>query len=302
MKSNIKTNILKSAWKKFISFSIGARIALILFFFLFVFEAIIHLMPIFWVVNTSFKSVYSPLNSFAVEPELFTFNNLKLVFTKFKILGLRYTGMLMNSLWTTVLYIFVNVMSSTLLAYALARLNFPGKDFLYGLLIFIRTIPIMSTGSANFKLCVALGMVNNPLLIWLGWAGAFDYTCFILYGTFKSISKTYSEAAEIEGANQFQVLFRIIFPQAFPAILALAVTNITARWNDYTTSQIYLNKYPNLAYGLYQFANGSNNASFSGGKLMYYAALLCAALPVVIIYATTQGLILKNISVGGIKG
>lgn len=295
-------NSFKNGWKRFAAFSIGARIALVCFFLLFLFEAVIHLMPVFWVVNTAFKNSYDPLNSFAIELDKFTFQNIGMVFSKFKIMGLGYFGMLMNSLWTTVLYIFVNVMSSTLLAYALARFRFPGKDFLYGLLIFIRTIPIMSAGSAGFKLCVSLGMINNPLLIWLGWAGAFDYTCFILYGTFKGISGTYSEAAEIEGANQLQILFRIIFPQAFPAILALAVTNITGRWNDFSTSQIYLSKYPNLAYGLYQFANGSNNAAFSGGKLMYYASLFCAALPVVVIYATSQGLILKNIAVGGIKG
>lgn len=303
MEKTLKTSKFKAAWKRFTAFSVGARIALVMFFLLFLFEALIHLLPIFWVINVSFKDAYDPLNSFAIELDMFTLKNFANVFKYFEVSGLGYFQLLMNSLWTTVLYIVVNVLSSTMLAYALARFRFPGHNFLYAFLLFKRTIPIMSSGSAGFKLAVSLGMINNPALIWLGWAEGFDYTCFILYGTFKGISASYSESAELDGANQLQILTRIVFPQAFPAILALAITNVTGRWNDWSTSQIYLSQYPNLAYGLYQFANGgSTSSAFKGGKLTYYAALLCTAAPVVIIYACSQTLILKNISVGGLKG
>ena len=293
----------KSAWKKFKGFSFLAKVVLILFFLLFAIEAVIHLIPVFFIVNNAFKDTYDPLNSLAIEPNLFTVQNFLNVFTKFKWAGVDYFGMFLNSFWATTLFIFVNVASSTMLAYALARFRFPGRNLLYGIVIFIQTVPIMGAGAADFKLRSSLGMVNNPGLIWISWAMGFDYTCFILYGIFQGISRSYSESAELDGANSLQVLLEIMFPQAFPAILAMCVTNFTTRWNDYTTFQIYLNKFPNLAFGLFQFANsGSNTSTFSGGKLTYYASLLCAALPVVVIYSASQGLILKNISVGGLKG
>lgn len=302
MKVNrIKSNI-KEAFKRFNRFSIFAKIVLIAYFLLFVFEAIIHLMPVFFVLNNSFKNTYNPLNAFAVEPELFTMQNFFNVFTKFRWAGLGFFQMFVNSLWSSVLRIVVSVASSTMLAYALAKFRFPGRNLLYGIVIFIQTVPIMGGSAADFKLRTALGMVNNPALIWISWAIGFDYTCFILYGTFQGISQSYSEAAEIEGANQLQVLANIIFPMAFPSILAMCVTNFTSHWDDYATFQIYLNKYPNLAFGLYQFSTGSKTSMFSGGKMTYYAALLCASLPVIIVYTCSQTLILKNIAVGGLKG
>ena len=238
-------NKAKSALKKFKGFSVLAKIVLIVFFLLFAVEAVIHLIPVFFILNNSFKNTYDPLNSLSIQPELFTFQNFLNVFTKFKWAGVDYFGMIMNSLWATCLYIFVNVASSTMLAYALARFRFPGRNFLFGIVVFIQTVPIMGAGAADFKLRSSLGMVNNPALLWISWAMGFDYTCFILYGIFQGISRSYSESAELDGANSLQILLEIMLPQALPAILAMCVTNFTTRWNDYTTFQIYLNKFPN---------------------------------------------------------
>ena len=301
MKMSIIKNRFKSGWKKFNRFSLGAKIILVVYFLFFTFEAIIHLLPVFFVVNNALKNTYNPLDAFAIQPELFTLKNVANVFTKFKIAGnVGFFGMFSNSLWATTLRIVTSVMSSTMLAYALARFRFPGRNFLYGVVIFVQTIPILSAGAADFQLRNALGMVNNPATIWISWAVGFDYTCFILYGTFQGVSKSYSEAAELEGANQLQVLTNIIFPMAFPAILAMSITNFTSYWDDYATFQIYLSKYPNLALGLFSFGNSKQGAF--AGKQLYYAALLCASMPVIIIYVCSQTLILKNISVGGLKG
>ena len=298
---NVKS-LLKDTVKKFTRFSWGARAVLIFYFALFLAEAIIHLLPVFFIVNNSFKNAYDPLNAFAVRFDLFTMRNFLNVFTSFKVSGgVGFFQMFFNSLWSTTLRIVVSVASSTMLAYGLARYRFPGRNFLYGVVIFIQTVPIMGGGAADFMLRSALGMVNNPALIWISWAVGFDYTCFILYGTFQGIARSYSESAELDGASQLQVLVQIVFPMAFPAILAMAITQFTSYWDDYATFQIYLSKFPNLAYGLYQYSH-SKQGTFSGGKMTYYAALLCASMPVVIIYTCSQSLILKNISVGGLKG
>lgn len=302
MKIKSTASRLKTNFKRFVGFGLGAKCIVVFYFIFFLLEAIIHLLPVFFILNISFQNAYDPLNAFAIRPDLFTMQNFVNVFTKFKVAGnVGFFQMFFNSLWSTTLRIVVSTLSSALLAYGLARLRFPGRNFLYGVLIFVQTVPVMGGGGADFKLRLALGMVNNPALIWISWAVGFDYTCFILYGTFLGISKSYSESAELEGANQWQVLWHVVFPMAFPAIIAVSITSFTGHWDDYGTFQIYLSKYPNLAYGLYQYGN-SKQGMFSGGKMTYYAALLCASLPVIIIYTCSQTLILKNISVGGLKG
>lgn len=297
----MKANSKKPKWlKKYLSYSLPAKIILAFFFVWFIFECVLHIYPLFWVVNNSIKTTEEFVDSATALTKSFRISNYVEIFTRFKIKGnITYFDMLFNSLWITFLYLFVNIASSVMLAYCLARFNFPGRKFLYTLIIFIRTVPLLSAGAADYKLKYSLGFINNPALIWIGWAMGFDYTCFILYGTFRGVSKSYSEAAEIDGASQLQVLFRVVLPQAFPAILALWVTNFAGTWNDYTRSQITLNKYPNLAYGLYLFEGDSWQPDV---KATYFTALVYCALPPVLIYTFSQNLIIKNISVGGIKG
>jgi ABC-type maltose transport system permease subunit len=78
------------------------------------------------------------------------------------------------------------------------------------------------------------------------------------------------------------------------------VTNFVARWNDYSFAQINLTNYPNLAYGMFLYQTGSNWSA--DGKVVYYASLVMSGIPGIILYACFQGLIVNNISVGGLKG
>lgn len=206
--------------------------------------------------------------------------------------------MLFNSFWETALFLLANITASLFVAYALAKFRFPGCAFLFAYLIFKQTIPIFGTGAAVFKLKYELGMINNPYAIWFSWMDGFDYSAFILYGGFKSISKSYSESAKLDGANEYQIFSRIMLPQIFPAVLALLITNFVGRWNNYATAQIDLKDFPNLAYGLFLY----QKSAVRGDEGVYYAVLIMTALPGVLLYATSQSLIIKNMTVGGLKG
>lgn len=296
-----KVSRFKTALRKWHKLDWGVKIFLSLFFLFFLFEALIQLYPFAWVINNSLKTLANFNDDKAGITVTWEFANYIRVFSEMKIDGaIGYTTMLINSVWQTFLYLIVNLLASLLIAYALAKFRFPGKELLYGIMIFIQMIPIVGTGAAAYKLRMTFGMVNNPMLIWLGWAVGFDYSAFVMYGTFQGISNSYSESAEIDGANEFQILAKIIFPLIFPCVLALMVTNFVARWNDYTTSQIYLPNYPTLGYGIYLFNLGSQYSEY--GKPIYLAALILSAIPGIIIYSALQNFIIKNVSVGGIKG
>lgn len=276
-------------------------ITAIIFLILFTFIAIICIYPLLWAFNNSLKTFdeYSE-NNFILTKSWDFYNYFKVFNGTFQYNGITYLGMLYNSLWILVVRVFVNIASSLMLAYALARFEFPGQKFLFAVVIFANTIPIIGSGPATFKLLNSLKMVENPTTIWLSWAGGFDFAFIVLYGYFKGISPSYSESAYVEGAGELRVFFSIILPQVVPCIVAIMITQAIGVWNDYSTIMIYLRTMPNLAYGLYMF--NTESIYISNSKPIYFAAAVISAVPVIILYACTQKLILTNMTAGGLKG
>lgn len=302
---NNKKSRLKTAFIKFNSHSIGARITLILFFLFFVLEALFVIVPFLSVISNSLRTADAINSNPMGLPTSPRFKNYSDVFTYpqgFYVLGtVGYWQMFLNSLWQTAVFLFINLLSCSFIAYALAKYRFPGRKILYFVLIFTQTIPIVGTGAAMFKHMVALNMYNNPTTIWFSWGSGFDYSAFVMFGFFLGISTSYMEAARIDGASELQIYVKVMLPQMLPCIIALMVTNFVGKWNDYATSQIYLQDFPSLAYGLYLFRQKS---SFGDNTKLgvYYAALVMTSIPGVLLYSTMQNFIIKNMTVGGLKG
>lgn len=278
----------------------SVKVTIIVFWIIFLFFAIVNVFPICWSFINSMKTGSEYFDDSMSLPTVWRFENYIKVFTEFKYRKFMYMDMLFNSVWMLVVRVFVNVTSSALLAYALAKYRFPGKNLIYTVVIIANTIPIIGTGSAAFRLMKALDMINNPSTIWLAWASGFDFAFIILFGNFNGISAAYSEAARIDGANEFFILFKVILPQATPCIIAIAIQQAIGVWNDYETVMIYMRNYPNLAYGLYLFNTNSNYVEDS--RPIYFCAAIISCIPVIFLYAISQNLILTNVTAGGLKG
>jgi ABC-type glycerol-3-phosphate transport system permease component len=281
--------------------NLSEKITAYVFFALFVVIAFISIYPLLWAFNNSLKTFEEYSNNSFVLTESWNFINYQNVFTgTFQYDNVTYLGMLVNSLWMVVLRVFVNVASSTMLAYAIAKFRFPGKEFLYVVVIFVNTIPIIGSGPAAFKLLNELGMVENPATIWLSWASGFDFAFIVLYGYFKGVSPAYSESAYIDGAGELRTFFSIVLPQIVPCLVAIMITQAIGVWNDYGTVMVYLRKTPNLAYGLYMF--NTESMYITDSKPVFFAAAVISAVPIIILYACTQKLIMSNMAAGGLKG
>ena len=282
------------------------KVIYVLFFIMFAFFAVLYIYPLLWAILNSLKTMEEYATNSLTMPDKWLFGHYLDVFTEFQAVPLsggepfRYFDMLFNSLWILVVNVFVNVASSTLLAYALARFRFPGSKFLYALVIFANTIPIIGAGPAAYKLAVELNMVNNPGAIWLMWAGGFDFAFIVLYGYFKGVSASYSESAKIDGANNITILLKVILPQVTPCIAAIAITQATGVWNNYSISMLYMRDYPNLAYGMYLFKDSTFLVKDS--MPIYFAAAVISSVPVIVLYTCSQNLILNNMTTGGLKG
>lgn len=260
--------------------------------------AIICIFPLVWCLINALKTEFEFMESTFALPASPQFSNFAMAIQEFEVEGQGIFQMFWNSCWQTLGSCALSILASILVAYPLARHRFPGKGIFYGIIIFRITIPIIGAAASEFNLFSKLGMVNNPGLFWLAWISGFDFSALVLYGYFKGISSSYAEAAKLDGASDFRIMWQVILPQAWPCILALFINLVVAKWNDYTVSQIYLRSYPNLAYGLFQFGQNLNN---NGGYPVYFAIVLLSSIPSIILYAVAQRFMVKNMSIGGLK-
>ena len=120
----------------------------------------------------------------------------------------------------------------------------------------------------------------------------------MLYAFFKSVPWSYAEAVFIDGGNHFTVFFRIMLPLAMPMVTTLFILSAIAGWNDYTTPMLYFPSFPNVAMGLYMVSQTLTRGDMS----TYYAALVITTVPVVALFAGFSDKIMKNYSIGGLKG
>lgn len=159
-------------------------------------------------------------------------------------------------------------------------------------------LPLYGGQGAAYRLYSNLGLINSP---WINVVSITLYGSyfFYMYAFWKSISHSYIEAASIDGANHYQTLFKIMLPQVLPSITALFVMQFISAWNDYESTAVYMYKYPNLSYGIYVL---NEQSKYMGIIPMYFAGVILALIPVLILFIAFQNTIMEKVYLGGLKG
>lgn len=225
------------------------------------------------------------------------FKNYLDVFTIMESNGASFFEMLLNSMYFSILGCAINLMVTAMFAYVCAKFRFPGSKLIYNIVIIVITLPIYGSGSAMYKLLFRMGILNSPWMI-LTSIGGFSMNFLYLHAFYSGMSKTYSEAAEIDGANEWQVFFKIMLPQSITMVGSLYVIAWLAEWNSYGTALIYLPKMPTLAVGIYQF---QVKMQFDAKMNILYAACFISVIPPLIIFSLCNKALMSNVSLGGIK-
>jgi multiple sugar transport system permease protein len=273
----------------------GKRIRTIVVFAVASVGALAFLLPIFWALSSSFKPDYQVLE-FPPRwlPDQLRWQNYveALTYIPFG----RYT---LNTLVIAILAITGNILSCTLVAYGFARLRAPGKGILFIIMLAtmmlvdpVRIIPMYIEFNAlkwidTIKPLVVPAFFGSPFYI------------FLLRQFFMGIPRELEDAALIDGANRFQILWRIILPQAKPALAAIAIFNFQGVWTDFLPPLIFLHDHTKftIALGL-NFLRSSYDVHW--GYLM--AASLVAMAPMAIVFFLAQKQFIEGISFSGIKG
>ena len=219
------------------------------------------------------------------------------VFGFLKVAGFGYFGMLFNSVYFSVLGSLIKVSVTSMFAYACTKYKFPGSTLVYPLIMVMLTLPIYGSQGSNYIIIKRLGLINSYSQIVLAFNGM---NMWFLYftATFKGVSDSYGEAAVLDGANDFQVYFKVMLPQALNLWLALFLMSWEADWNAYASVLIYLPKLPTLAGGIYMFEiDAVQSVRFD----MLYAAYFMSAIPPLVIFGFFSNILTNSISVGGVK-
>lgn len=217
------------------------------------------------------------------------------------IIAMKYFPMyLQNTLVLCILTVIGTVSSSALAAYGFSRIQWKGRDKLFLLALATMMIPFPVIMVPLYCLYRYIGLIGTLHPLWIGsfFAGAFNV--FLLRQFFLTIPQSLTEAARIDGCNEFQIFFKIILPMSKPALLVVALFQFMGTWNDFLGPLLFLTDQQDftLALGLQFFQ--SQHGGTEWNYLMAASTLI--VLPVIILFLFTQKAFIEGISTTGIKG
>ena len=214
-------------------------------------------------------------------------------------------SLIVNTVFYAFVGSFVDVATSLVVAYMVAKYRFRFSNFLYALVLVLLIVPIVGNYPAQIKLMKDLALFNTHLGIIIT-AITFTGTYFlILAGFFEGIPDSYSEAAEIDGASQFSIFIRIYVPLSAKIFATIMLLTFITRWNNYQTALMYFPSLPTLAYAVFQVSNQTFNPNpeLKGAwdTPQKIAACMSLALPLIILFIFLNKRIMGDISLGGLK-
>jgi multiple sugar transport system permease protein len=217
--------------------------------------------------------------------------------------GLTFWRILGNTLFITVLAMTAELIAVSLVAYGFARFRFPGRNALFILLLSTMMLPGMVTLIPKFLIWRNLKLINtyDPLTIGI-WFGGGAWAVFMLRQFFLTVPREIEDAAIVDGANTFQIYYRIMLPLVKPALLALGVFIFQGNWNNFQGPLIYLQttvKYP-MTVALRFFQESLSKEAPKWHYMMAMSTVMAA--PILALYFAAQQYFLEGLTLGAVKG
>ena len=268
-------------------------------FIIFFVYAFMLIYPFVWGIVSSLKSANEYYDVMFGLPSDWRFDNYARAIKEITDGGLSFPNMAWNSLWFAAGSAIINVEFISAYAYVLNKYKFKGRNFLYNLCILVMTVPLFGgTFVSNYRLIYGLGIANSYLIL-LTATGVYGMNLILMHTFYSNISRSYMEAAQIDGANFAQIYFKAMHPQARPMIITLALMIFIRKWNDYLDPLLFLPNMPTLATGLFRY---QSIVERSGNYPVLFAGLMICTLPILILFAIFNEKLMGNISIGGLKG
>lgn len=253
-------------------------------------------MPMVWVVSTSLKQEGT---EFTFPPQ---FIPSPVVWSNYSdaLNSLPFGTFAVNTVIIVILTTIGALLSSSLAAYAFARLRFRGRDVLFGLCLSTLMVPYVVTLIPTFILFKQLNWIDTfaPLIV-PSWFGGGAFNIFLLRQFFLGLPFELDEAARVDGASALWIWWHIILPLSTTALATVAIFSIIFHWNDFLGPLIYLNSPDKftLALGLNEF-----KSEFTAQYSLMMAAAVMMMAPILALFFLGQRYFLKSIALTGLAG
>ncbi|NLV91857.1 MAG: carbohydrate ABC transporter permease [Firmicutes bacterium] len=273
----------------------------ILVFIILSLGALLYIAPLLWMVSTSIKT---DIQTFADPPIWIPSpavwdNYIKIITSS------DWQRWAWNTIYLTAMGLIGTLLSTSLVAFSFARLQWPGRNFWFVVLLSTMMLPYQVTMVPMYLIFTRLGWVNTfkPLTVPPFFAVGGAFYIFLLRQFFLTIPRELDEAAIIDGCSTFRIFWEIILPLAKPALATVAIFTFMAHWNAFLSPLIYIrdSKLFTLTLGL---ASLRTNYAVSGivmwNQLM--AASILIALPCLLLFFFAQRYFIQGVVMSGIKG
>ena len=255
---------------------------------------IMVLFPALWIVMASFSKGDSFFMT-ALVPKQLSVENYVSLFRETD-----FALWVFNSLKLCLIVAVIQLVLTSLSAYAFSRLRFPGRTKGLMALLVLQVFPNSMALARYYVLIYKFGLADNFLAIILVLAAGSAFNIWLLKSYMDGIPKELDEAAFVDGAGHFTTFFRIVLPLATPELVVIFLFSFIGTYSEYVISSVFLQSPGNftLAIGLQSFITNQ----FAAHWTLFAAAAVLASLPIMFIFMMLQKYIQNGLTAGGVKG
>ncbi|MBU0559251.1 MAG: carbohydrate ABC transporter permease [Bacteroidetes bacterium] len=265
----------------------------ILFYILLLIGALAFIYPFIWMLSASFAPE-NEIGGLTLLPTKFQLDSYEQMFNKIPIGKAFLNSLIVSSCVTAGVLIF-----GSMVGYALSRMEFKGRNAIFYLIIFTMTLPFQITLIPQYIIIVELGWVDTFYALIIPYLmNSLSIIMFRQY--FKSIPQDLIDAARIDGCGELRILFRILWPNAIPALVTIGIITFMASWNEVLWPLIVIRdeSLMTMPQLVTLFVVGGRAESQLGVKL---ASAVLLALPIILAYLFFQKYFIQSMASSGIK-
>jgi arabinogalactan oligomer/maltooligosaccharide transport system permease protein len=261
--------------------------------------AIIWLIPVFWLVLSSFRVEKGAYTS-NLWPSGFTLDNYIRLFTDRRLFD--FPRWFMNTLFVATCSCLITTILTLMVAYVYSRLRFRSRKGLMNISLILGMFPGFMSMIAIYHFMKAIGLDQTLLALILVYSGGAALNYYIAKGFFDTIPRSLDEAARIDGANRHTIFWRIILPNSKPIVVNTAINAFIAPWVDFIfVSVIMKDNYKNytVAKGLYTMVDKANIFEY---YTAFCAGAVLVSIPIVCLFIRLQKYYVAGVTAGASKG
>jgi len=255
---------------------------------------VVIMFPALWIVMSSFSAGDSFFLA-SLFPEKFSTEHYVALFKETD-----FVLWVWNSLKMCLIVAVLNLIMTSLAAYAFSRLRFTGRKYGLMTLLVLQVFPNSMAISGYYILIYKFGLVDSSIALMLVLAGGSAFNIWLLKSYIDGIPRELDEAAMVDGAGQFTVFHKIILPLAAPQLIVIFLFSFISTYSEYVISSVFLQTpgKMTLALGLQSFITNQ----FAAHWTLFSAAAVVSSLPIMIVFMALQKYIQNGLVAGGVKG